>query len=64
MKKNPWIRTAVCAALAALVFALCRLAPQYPQTVERVYSQCVYKLWAVFSSLVPASRPRTLAGMA
>ena len=61
MKKNPWIRTAVCAALAALVFALCRVAPQHPQTVERIYSQCIYKLWAQFSSTLTGLLPVSLS---
>lgn len=64
MKRNPWIRTIVCAVLAAVVFVLCHAAQGHTQAVERIYSQGVYKVWAQVSSTVTGLLPMSLSELA
>lgn len=64
MKRNPWIRTIVCAVLAAAVFALCHAAQGHTQAVERIYSQGIYKVWAQVSSTITGLLPVSLSELA
>ena len=64
MKRNPWIRTIVCAVLAAVVFVLCHAAQGHTQAVERIYSQGIYKVWAQVSSTVAGLWPVSLSELA
>lgn len=64
MKRNPWIRTIVCAVLAAVVFVLCHAAQGHTQAVERIYSQGIYKVWAQVSSTVTGLWPVSLSELA
>lgn len=64
MKRNPWIRTIVCAVLAAAVFVLCHAAQGHTQAMERIYSQGVYKVWAQVSSTITGLLPVSLSELA
>ena len=64
MKRNPWIRTIVCAVLAAVVFVLCHAAQGHTQAVERIYSQGIYKVWAQVTSTVTGLLPVSLSELA
>ena len=64
MKRNPWIRTIVCAVLAAAVFVLCHAAQGHTQAVERIYSQGIYKVWAQVSSTITGLLPVSLSELA
>lgn len=64
MKKNPWIRTAVSAAFAAAVLILNRAALGHAQTVERIYSQGVYRVWAQAASAITGLLPVSLSELA
>lgn len=57
MNRRLWRKTAIAGGAAAVTCILCRIAPAYPEVVERVYSQGIYRIWAQLVSCVTGLVP-------
>jgi len=59
--RSPWKKVILLGITALVVYILSRIAPAYPQAVERIYARGIYPIWAQVTSCITGILPVSLS---